>query len=285
MGRPCPAGTVVLVISRSRRRGQGHAGGGAAPAGPRALAQPLVDHPVAPAGGVARRLPLRHPRRLRGRTSATAGSWSGSSSSTTCRAARFPTPPGGQRRPVRDRRARRGHGSRSCTRRPCWSSSTHPTARSRRRACAAGATTRSGSRQRLAKADEEVAHGPRAPDVVHVVNDDLDRAASELQELLRHAGPTPALADQFRWSAPDPDAAEPGRLVHVGRSEVGAHPDGAPAVPPLPHLPRSLNGRASRHHDGPPVEDLLDRAGSKFSLVTAGRQACPADQHLLQPAR
>lgn len=40
--------------------------------------------------------------------------------------------------------------------------------------------------QRLAKADEEVATARGLP-FVHLVNDDLDRATSELQELLRHA--------------------------------------------------------------------------------------------------
>ena len=35
----------------------------------------------------------------------------------------------------------------------------------------------------------------------------------------------------------------------------------------------------------PPIEELLDKVDSKFTLVTPGRQAGPADQLLLQPAR
>ena len=43
---------------------------------------------------------------------------------------------------------------------------------------------------------------------------------------------------------------------------------------------------ASRHDTmmNPPIEGLLERAGSKFTLVTLGLEAGPADQLVLQPA-
>ena len=154
---PLPAGTVVVVISGPGRRRQGHAGGRAAAPRPAAVAQPVVDDPGA-AGPASRPTPTTSsPARRFEQRIAEGGFLEWVEFLDYLQGSPLPEPPAGRDVLFEIDVRGRGATSRSCTPRPCSCSSTPPTGRCRRSACAAGATTRSGSRQRLAKADEEVA--------------------------------------------------------------------------------------------------------------------------------
>ena len=113
-------------------------------------------------------------------------------------------------------------------------------------------------RQRLAKAEEEVAAAAELDGVVHVVNDDLDEACSQVRLLI----------DRHRSAMTSPGAvAEADTAAASIAARRCTAPDGWFRGPP--QMPDDVD---TMMH--PPVEELLDRCGSKFSLVTlASRRA------------